>query len=138
MKSRMFVKTYTCAGNGSFEIQPGARRRWRIHRARFELVTDATVANRHIVITPLDTPSLSHVCGEVITGSVRAASGTIRLNINTVQALVGATDTDTDVVRQHEPIVLDIGQTLEVTVTAGVAGDSLTAYVVVEEEQSAT
>lgn len=138
MMSRMFVKDVTFAGNTTFDLVPTTGKRWKVHQGRFALVTDATVANRQLRFTPIDNDS--HVIGPRWLGTIQAASGTTVTGFGPQAAddIKGGTLVDTDHFPLNFPIELDINEemALQLSVDNGVAGDTVTGYVIVEEEPS--
>lgn len=125
------------AGNVTYNIQPGAGRRWRIHSMMVSLTTDATVADRRIRIHKYDNPSTSNETQMTVYGTTRAASGSTSVGIGPVGFLSSATLGGAHAGVAY-PIDLDVSMSLTVSIEAGVAGDSFTGFVHLEEEPTGT
>jgi len=121
------------AGNVVSDISPGrANRRWKVNRLWIQVVCDATVANRNIIVRQY-LAAAGTVQGPSIVGATAVALGTTRLAMGVEQLGSGATFEYEANVVLPQPIILDGFNSLNIRISGGVAGDSYTANANVEE-----
>jgi hypothetical protein len=118
------------AGNVTINLSPGTGKRWLVLRGRIGLTTDATVANRYLVIHTTDGTNLTE---SLASTAAVVASQTEYISLG--EALVtksGALGGDNYYIGMM-PVLLEGADQLRITVTAGVVGDSYSGYFVVLE-----
>ena len=93
------------------------------------LTTDGTVADRTVVLTVEDGGTALF---SLSVGAVQAASVTGRVHTFFPQALRETSVVNGSLMTPIPELVLTAGQTIEITITNGVAGDSFTADFTVE------
>ncbi len=135
--SRMFVKTIAAtAGNLVTNLQPTGDRRWKIHRWRLSLVCDVTVANRIIRTRLYDDPAVGNETGTPVSSATATALQTKTFSGGVLSAGTGAALADDAQALMNNPLVVDRLMSLSFEVINGVAGDSYSGFVVIEEEPS--
>lgn len=125
---RRVVAIGATAGNVVSNQSPGAGKRWLILRGLIVLVTDVTVAARYVDLMLTDG---TNIVSYIAQSDVQAASGTKRVSFGEVRQYVGAGAPYNHVGIQ--PILLESADQFRISITAGVAGDSYTGYLVVLE-----
>jgi len=129
---RRVTKTISAtAGNVVTNLSPGANKRWIVLYGRINLTTDATVADRYIVLSIRDSS------GNVLAGLARndtaiTASSSGTLDISTARLLSGADTAGVPTVGIGT-FVIDQTDVLRIAISSGQAGDSYSGYVVVLE-----
>ncbi|MBW1942615.1 MAG: hypothetical protein JRJ51_07255 [Deltaproteobacteria bacterium] len=114
------------AGNATTVITVPAGKYWRLVGLFHSLITDATVANRELVVTLRDTGDSTI---EAITHAVVAASTTAKRT--TLFALTNVGDAEDKASAADYPAVgpyLQPGEDVVITVTLGEAGDTVDSY----------
>lgn len=123
------------AGNANMDFVVPAQKQYRLCYGHVTLTTDATVANRRLVLGIYDdagTPALvfdTHA-GAVVAASQTAAHHELMQGIYRETAFVG----NALQVPIGKDVILLPGWTLRVSIDAGVVGDSFTGKFLVDEQ----
>lgn len=131
--SEIVIKSATSvAGNASTTFTVPNHKRWKVLYAQMVLTTDATVANRQVRMRLLD--SSSTLVFDAHAGTVQTASATSQ-HYEFMQGVYRETSFIDSALQVPIPIdsYLQQKQKVQFTVSAGVAGDSYSIYLVVME-----
>lgn len=129
IKSRLYTRAYSAAGNAAITAIPSSERRWAIHTLRIQLVADANAANRFIRVRLMDA---ANQYGQEIESAVITAGLTRVVAIGPIEAGAGST-LDTEWVSLKKPIGLAHTMSVIIDVTNGLVGDALTARLEIED-----
>lgn len=123
------------AGNANADFTVSAKRSYNVLSGYVSLTTDATVASRYVTISVLDANSVvvfKQNCRTPQTASLTSQGHTFMPNIqNNITFVDGLT---------HFPIpanfIVQENQTLRISISNGVAGDTFAVYLTVDENSN--
>jgi len=129
---RLLQSIAATGGDVTTNLSPGAGKRWKILYGMLTITTDGTVANRQIQVRIMSPTALIH---HLMESATRAATGTLAMHFGMgrdgqIGGTLGYTGVNYIPFQEFE---IQGTEQFRIYITAGVAGDSYSGEVMIEE-----